>query len=620
MYDLLSEDTLTDNLYFVRLRYINNVKDAINNPLEAIRKYIAKDAFKSDKPISLEDLNDAILIILILDGLDELYMHQGLTNTDIKNLVTGLSNELKNHKNLKILLTTRYNYLNIDELSGEKYLVLKLDELSENQQLEWLEKYKAIYPSCNLDADLIKTINEGEDPKYDGIKELINQPILIQMIARSGLDVTQSSNRAKIYETLFNNIINRKWSREGQLEKYGQLTEKDLRGFLQTIALTIYQSDFDYVRKNEFESHELLKKAKNRFLKKTDNQLPLDDALKEILVSFYFKNKQKSTEDREDKDRQNDYAIEFLHKSLQEYLVAEKVWHFFKTFFMRKYEDDEYIIDDWKKVLEGIHPITSPKILSREITDYLIEIIENESNETIKDELAIRLDSFLPALIKRDFLYQFDINKEYEPFDKGLSNFYTYWEILSRLRENNIIEKKSHSRFIFLLSSLQNLAHGLRINLSKVNLNGVNLNGVNLNGADLRRADLRRADLKRADLKRADLRGADLRGTDLRGADLRGAHLSDADLSDADLSGANLEEAHLRRVDLRGTDLRGADLKKADLRGADLRGADLRRIDLRETDLSGANLSEANLRRVYLKRTDLSGAVGLNTAIGLESN
>lgn len=625
MYDLLSDNSFADNLYFVRLRYIENIKDIISNPLETLRKHIAKDAFQSDNPILLEDLNNAVLI---LDGLDELYMHQGLTNADIKDFVTGLSNSLKQYKDLKILLTTRYNYLDINQLSGEKYLVLKLDELSVNQQLEWLEKYKAIYKNCNLDAALIETINTSKDKKYEGIKELINQPILLQMIARSGLDLTQGSNRTKIYESLFDNIINRKWSEDGQLEKYEQLTKKDLRGFLQTIALAIYQSDFDYIRRNEFEDHELLTKAKDKFLRKTGNKLPLDDALKDILVSFYFKNKQKSTEDRDDKDRHNDYAIEFLHKSLQEYLVAEKIWQFFKTTFTRKDTDDEYIIDDWNTALKEIYPIISPKMLSREIADYLIEMVQNESNEALKNELATRLDSFLPALIKRDFLYQFDVNKEHTPFDKGLSTFYAYWTILSHLREKNTVKEVARKRFIFLLNPLKHLRYGLKINLSGIDLSGANLSGINLSEvnlsganlsesnlikvdlgfANLNSADLRKAYLIDANLKRVNLSGANLSETYLGDADLRRANLTEANLSDANLSDANLSRVDLNGVDLSQADLSDANLSWAKLIGAKLIGAKLGGVNLSRADLSGADLREAYLHEANLNWANLSGA------------
>jgi len=646
IYDLISKDLLGENnLYFVRLRNISNVRDAINNPLDSIRKHIAKFDFNSDTPLSLNNLDQSILI---LDGLDELYMYQGLSNADINNLVKGLADEVFYRKNLKIVLTTRYNYLNLRDLNPNKYLIIKLAELTLNQQLEWLKKYKAIYPTCSLTANVINTIHTSKDPKYKSIKELINQPILLQMIARSDLDVTEGSNRAKIYQTLFDNIIIRKWAKDGQLEKYQNLTEKDLRSFLQTIALAVFQSEAEYLGREAFKSNDLLVKAKDDFLKKTKNQLPLDDALKDILVSFYFKNKQKDQSNNTDNVRHNDYAIEFLHKSLQEYLVAEKIWCFFKETFTNKDTNKEYFIDSWEDVLHAIHPITSPKLLTREVINYLIEIIHNNNEEDIKVELATRLDYFLPFLLKRDFIYTYNMNKDLYPLNQGLATFYTYWTVHSHLRNKNSIVEDVIDRFIFLINSLKGIEPNLNINLSGIHLSDKELRSINfdfliLKNAYLRNADLRNANLRNANLRNAILRNAILINTDLSqailmyadlsqailkeailisadlrkviliNADLRNANLKEADLRNANLKEADLKEATLMYADLREAILRDADLGEVDLRNADLRDADLRNTDLRDAILISTDLSETDLRNA-----DLSGAYLKNTNITFE--
>lgn len=322
-----------------------------------------------------------------------------------------------------------------------------------------------------------------------------------------------------------------------------------------------------------------------------------------------------------------EYYGEFLHESLQEYLSAKKIWHFFKTSFTKKNTDEEYIINDWNVALKEIYPVISPTMLFHEIINYLIEIIRNEPDETIKDELATRLHLFLPALIKRDFLYQFDVNKEHAPFDKGLSVFYVYWTILSHLRAYHIIEETCRSRFVFLLSSLQNLVHGLRINLIGVDLTGADLIGANLRGVNLSGADLSGANLVRANLIRADLRGANLSGANLSqanlswanltGANLSGAYLGETNLERVDLSKANLSKANLMEANLcwvqlieanlKDTNLSRADLKNVYLMNAVLIGTDLSRTDLSWADLSGAKLSGVNLMETNLTRANLSG-------------
>ncbi len=652
IYDLITEERLDNQrLFFVRLRHISNVKDLINNPLEVICQHIDKEAFKTGQAIPLKDLESAILV---LDGLDEIYMHQGLTNNDINNIVSSLSKELANFPKLKIILTSRYNYLDIDKLSGEKLLIVKLAVMNLKQQLDWLGNYKAIYPDNSLNKNILETINSSKDKKYQSIKELINQPILLQLIAESGLNVSEGSNRAKIYEKLFDNIIERKWSRDGQLEKYENL-EDELRAFLQTIALVIYQSDFEYVRRYEFKANNLLEDATKRYRKKTNNQLDLNDTLKDILVSFYFKNVKKHDKDSNDEDRHQQYAIEFMHKSLQEYLAAEYIWIFFKDTFLEKKRNGDYFIDNWKEALRSISPITAPKMLSQEVTQYLIEVIQNDSNVADKKELTKRLIYFLPDLLKKNFLYQYDATQNVDyPFNRGLANFYSYWTILSHIKKEEDKVEGLQGDFLSLLKNLiiiypnrfvnltgadlmgANLIGGdlIGINLRKVNLSetdlrranlvGANLRKANLVGAYLERADLDGVDLKEADLRRANLKGANLMGADLRRANLKGANLKGADLRETDLREADLRETGLEKTDLRYTHLRstylvGAYLVGADLVGADLVGADLSEVDLREADLSDAILREADLSDADLREADLR-EIDLNNAILREAD
>lgn len=583
LYDLLSKNILGErNLYFVRLREMANVQNAIDDPFEVIRKHIARTEFKTDEPVPLEDLEDAILV---LDGLDELYMQNGLTNADINTLVNRLSSEQKHFKDLNIFLVSRYNYINIDEFNGEKYLVLKLAEFSLNQQTEWLDKYKKIYKTCKLTPSTLRNINNRRDIQYQGIKTLINQPLLLQMIAQSDLDITDRSNRAHIYQTLFDNIIERKWSEDGQLEKHGDLTKKDFRVFLQTIALAIYYSDAEFIPINDFESNKLLLEAKDRFLEKRGDNLSLKDALKDIQASFYFKNKKKLIPERENNWFDHEEVIEFLHKPFQEYLVAEKVWFLFRDTFLTKKANKEYIIDNWKDALEEIYPVVAHKILSKDVISYLLQIIDNDLDVSRKQELAERLNYFLPDLIKRDFLHQFDVNKELQPFDKGLPVFYVYWTILSHLRPNNTVEEKSRNRFIFLLKSLTNLFGGIQINLR---------------GAEMTHAFLAGIYLENANLVGFDALGANMDRSNLEGANLANAHLTGVYLEGARLASANLANAYLKRAKLMCANLGSANMNGADLRAANLQNS---------TGLTVEQL---------LKTKSLKNAIGLPTELELE--
>lgn len=85
-------------------------------------------------------------------------------------------------------------------------------------------------------------------------------------------------------------------------------------------------------------------------------------------------------------------------------------------------------------------------------------------------------------------------------------------------------------------------------NLLYINLRGADLTSAKLSETNLRGANLREADLHEADLTSAKLFGAKLFGAKLSEANLRRADLREANLSGADLVGADLREANLSRA------------------------------------------------------------------------
>ena len=291
----------------------------------------------------------------------------------------------------------------------------------------------------------------------------------------------------------------------------------------------------------------------------------------------------------------------------------------------------------------------SPKIISNEIVEYLIELIQNDKAVSVKEELVDRLKKVFSYASKHDFLYKYDSGEIYSnpPLTKSINTFYGLWiltiSVINDLagfnrEKTNIIDdyKPIISDFIILLRrnfpnaylslNFQNFSGAdlIGADLSGADLSEADLSGAYLIGAYLRRADLRRADLRRADLRRANLIEAYLIEAYLSGAYLIGADLSRADFREAyligaDLSGAYLIGADLSRADLRGADLRRADLSRADLRGADLSGANLRRAGLSGANLSDADLSGADLSDADLSDADLSGVKGLDKASNLET-
>ena len=200
MYDLLGNRGFSQKVLLVRLRALQQPRELLNNPFSYLCPTSSipsrKSTLRPHRNLSLKNL------AIILDGLDELYMKEGLTNDDIDEFCKVLLRISESHKKLKIILTSRYGYLNTEKFPRQKLLMLRLQPLSLDQQKNWLEKYKQdrFYPFCRLSAEKLEEINDPNRPNFAHIRELINQPILLQMVAAADFDIQASDTRATLYE------------------------------------------------------------------------------------------------------------------------------------------------------------------------------------------------------------------------------------------------------------------------------------------------------------------------------------------------------------------------------------------------------------------------------------
>jgi NACHT domain/Pentapeptide repeats (9 copies) len=410
----------THPVYYFQLKNIRSVKAFISNPEEVLRE---------DASSSLEAEIDKFKFrksFLILDGLDELYMRDHLEKDDVEKLCKELVRLTGNYKHLRIMLTSRYGYIDDNSFYREKGIIIQLAEFTLSDQHRWLDKYRHLHPDTWLSKQKLNEFNEVI--AYTYIKELIKQPMLLHMVATIHREVEESANRAKVYDLLFTELISRKYSRDGQIEILKKVAQSDLRCFLRELAFSIYQKGGEYITRNA-----LLKlKSSKAFL----SLLPGKDfinSIRGVMVSFYFRETKRNKEIDNDNEDENDYAIEFLHKSLKEYLVAEKIVYTLMTAFLEKgSRSGRYIIEDGNQALKLIWEIFSKNALSREIIQYINEIIENDKilpRELLCDRILMYLEYYL----NKNFLYEFNAEDDDEPFKKATCCFSGMWSFVSSL-------------------------------------------------------------------------------------------------------------------------------------------------------------------------------------------
>ena len=134
-------------------------------------------------------------------------MKEQLVTETIDSFLETLIVLTKDYPKLKIILTSRILYVNIEKLSKKlkgNILTLQLHEFSLDKQIEWLEKYKAFYPDVTMTEAILEKLHSDK-------------------------------NRAKIYKQMFDSIINRKWENGKEHENLKGLEPDDVRKLLQTI-------------------------------------------------------------------------------------------------------------------------------------------------------------------------------------------------------------------------------------------------------------------------------------------------------------------------------------------------------------------------------------------------
>jgi uncharacterized protein YjbI with pentapeptide repeats len=614
LHNSIDSTILKENkVFIVKLREITNVKGLLESPMEQLLKEVKEEC----RYIKKDDFEKSLII---LDGLDELTMKEGMKGTHVEELCDVL--ELKASKyNCKILITSRYGYINIEKLSEEKYIVAQIDLMTKEEQYVWCDNYNAIYPKSTINKRFIDSLYI--DHKLSYLKELLSQPLLLQLMAMANisLDKEQIKNKAEIYARLFTNLIKRRWSEEGQINLLSGIDEDALRSYLQVLALEIHKSENEYIRKNDLEKLEETK----LFLKKLHKGQSLNDCLKRLMISFYMNEVKKEKKDIDEADNYRNYAIEFLHKSLHEYLAAERIWELFKLMAI-KFGEDDFKIADLSDVFKYIGSQLSPKGLTHEIRADLSSIIINDKSDA-KAIVWERLNYFLPDLSRFNFINNNENQRNNNIIESGINFCIPYLEILAVLTNNlnkkcrpvspefcnylRIINWKNYNiNLSFLTFSSVNF---LEISLGYSTLIEIDLSNANLNGAYLRAANLRKANLKNTTLRQsyliqADLTQGDLTWADLEGANLIRANLSNANLTQVDLEGANLTRANLSNANLTHADLRGATLTHANLNQAIVNNPKfLTKEYLYENNILGAEylLQKYRLIEVELKSKDV---------------
>ena len=222
--------------------------------------------------------------ILVLDGFDEIKLV-----SKRKNLVKEFLNDSLDFDNLKIIVTSRHNYLNTYDFQIH-FEILPFSILQ-------IQEFYQIIKGVELDKNKIDCEN----------LDVLGIPVILYMAIMVNIDLTTKATRSELYSRIFakkGGIFDRlNFKGSGYDNGFQPLRDKEnvnrYLGFLQRVAFLMFEKDNLVLTKNEYDIPELEIQGEKV-------------GVIEFPIKPLFEN--------------SEYNIEFIHKSIYEYFVSEYIF------------------------------------------------------------------------------------------------------------------------------------------------------------------------------------------------------------------------------------------------------------------------------------------------------
>ena len=529
-----------------------------DNPAEAIAGYLDKFGDFRINQVTRK-------LLLLLDGFDELNYFRNDEDW-IKKAFRQFSS-LYRYPNIHVLISSRpILFLKEENNIPEGAPMINILELEDGQIGQWIDAWKKTrgHARASISLEGLKTRN---------LLPVTRNPLLLYMTAKifdTELSEQLQYSKGIIYQRFYD------WTIQGKFEKDEQAHNLpgNYRETLQNIAMTMRSIGSN----NEYIAYDTLK----QFMDKLQLTFPGESVFRDskiVLVAHFFKTRQK------DELR----YIEFAHKSFREYLVAEKIFDYFRG-AMGKNQSDQVKWLGMGRMLP-----------SREEFDFLGDLLRTLKREELiclyeKLTSGQMLHLLISSGMYRNILERTNLR---ETGDVGTIYFrsinlsclaYIAGNLIqSILRQgygassdddSDIISEPPSRKYATVY--IYHICRSTPGNMQKDNLykknwltaksfmGGLDESGLTLDGVDFSHANLNRTTFANSSLKRCSFIGADTILTDFTGADCRGADFSKSFCSDTIFTKSQLHQVTFRDAELYYADFRDAELVNVDFSGAHL--------------------------------------------------
>lgn len=548
------------NFYFAKLTEIFDANDGklnIQNPIEDLQNQI-----KIDLRIQKN-------IVLVLDGLDEICV---VKNFDINEYCYNLVRITHKFQNLKIIITTRLNYIKISHNDNKNVFNIQLSNLDINDLKNWITKYFNIHNTSSKEKKLAE-INVAYMEKNENrqIIEILAVPLLFYMIVVSGINVSKITSIGELYDQIFGELKKRNYNKaEYDFEqKHGinsRIPEKLARQIAIEISKEMYSKNTLLLKVNSKDLRIALNRACS--IEYNFDESDKKEIEKLFPITFFYK--------------ESIDAVEFAHKSIMEFFVAEKLY--------------QILVEFTGELNEYIDKYMLNPIITNEVLTFMSYFIDNRKDSTeiiekYSDVLSIlRVDIYQKtSYSNQNLIYSFELSKIV---------FKIYWYFIRNIIKckssdiNELIDEDVIRRYIISILSIRDFEVTPFLNNSIIvwNFKQLIFKNYNFFYCNLEFADFSHVNLEQCIFKYSNLEHVNFDSVVFKGYTL--------------FMNCNMNYAKIKNLEID----RGIKKQKymLELRGVSLDDTEFDNVDFRKINIKSIiSMEKANIKNVKLNLEQL---------------
>lgn len=471
--------------------------------------------------------------LLVLEGFDELCMLEGIIGMGKNMYFQNLYQELNCMDcDCKIIVTTRPEYLNVEELDFPK-AHLAICPFTETKRKEWISKYERYY---QVPSAMRKALIHGSTPILDGI---VDSPLTLYMIVARNVHISNTSNLWYIYHEIFAE------------EVYKRDYEKGVPHAINTYRELLYRLTAEIANAVSREQHLSITVDKLLDIKQIRNLLDqlggeeknIQDILEDCFgLASYFRISEKEYDNGKIIS-----AVEFYHNNIKDYFYCEYLWLHLEDIYSNipsnLQEQEEWFIGSFQELFQYSVCLkdSSEGVRARAIDFLESKILYLKENNMQADFIHQELkqhyfEHFFGKMLQTGFLCHYEYTGKDNIlhmmaciYSSVLSIYHTIYlpylannEQLSLAEESHVIDIGTSFiyRILFVISNLHDLSH--------VKFDGIMLSGIEFGKQNFQNSSFRGCLLIGCNFDGCDLRGADFSSASLQNADFRNAIIDDS--------------------------------------------------------------------------------------------